>query len=128
MSRTIVNLSLDTTLLAAFLVLAFASTIVRFIFPPGPDAKGWSLWGLSYDQWSSLEFGLVALLAFGILLHVMLHWSWVCGVVATRFANNKKAKLDEGSQTIYGVGLLIVIFNLLGLAIALAALTVQSPG
>jgi len=127
MSRTIINFLLDTTLLAAFSALAFSAVIVRFIFPPGPDAKGWYLWGLSYDQWATVEFAMVAVLALGILLHVMLHWSWVCGVVATRLARDKKVKLDEGSQTIYGVGLLIAIFNLLGLAIAVAALTIRPP-
>jgi Domain of unknown function (DUF4405) len=127
LSRTSINFLLDATLLAAFSVLVFSAVIVRFIFPPGPDAKGWYLWGLSYDQWATVEFAMVAVLALGILLHVMLHWSWVCGVVATRLARGKKAKLDEGSQTIYGVGLLIAIFNLLGLVIAVAALTVRPP-
>jgi len=127
MSRTTINFLLDATLLAAFSALVFSAVIVRFIFPPGPDARGWDLWGLSYDQWATVEFALVAVLALGILLHVMLHWSWVCGVVATRLTRDKKAKLDEGSQTIYGVGLLIVIVNLMGLVIAAAVLTVRPP-
>jgi hypothetical protein len=46
MSRTIINFLLDTTLLVAFCALVFSAVIVRFIFPPGPDAKGWPLWGL----------------------------------------------------------------------------------
>jgi hypothetical protein len=125
MTRTGINFILDTTLLATFCALVFSSVIMRFIFPPGPDAKGWYLWGLNYDQWASVQFATVAVLALGVLVHVMLHWSWVCGVVATRLLRDKKAKLDEGTQTIYGVGLLIVIFNLLGLAIAVAALTIR---
>jgi hypothetical protein len=128
MSRTTINFLLDATLLAAFSVLVFSAVTMRFIFPPGPDAKGWYLWGLSYDQWATVEFSMVAALALGILLHVMLHWNWVCGVVATRLARDKRAKLDEGSQTLYGVGLLIAIFNLLGLVIAVAALTVHPAG
>ena len=127
MSRTTINFLLDAALLATFSALVFSAVIVRFIFPPGPDAKGWVLWSLSYDQWATVQFAMVAVLALGILLHVMLHWSWVCGVIATRLARDKKAKLDEGNQTLYGVGLLIAIFNLLGLVIALAALTVQAP-
>jgi hypothetical protein len=127
MSRTVINFLLDATLMMVFCALVSSAVIVRFIFPPGPDARGWSLWALTYDHWASLQFALVALLALGILLHVMLHWNWVCGVVATRLARDKKAKLDEGSQTLYGVGLLIVLFNLLGLIIAFAVLSVRSP-
>jgi hypothetical protein len=57
----------------------------------------------------------------------MLHWSWVCGVIAARISRNKKAKIDDGTQTLYGVGLLIVILNVLGLATAAAALMIRSP-
>jgi hypothetical protein len=126
MSRTVINFLLDTTLLVTFCALIFTSVIVRFIFPPGPDARGWLLWGLSYDQWATVQFVAVAFLALGILLHVMLHWSWICGVIATRTARDKKVRIDEGTQTLYGVALLIVLLNVLGLAIAIAALSVRS--
>ena len=125
MTRTLINFILDAALLLTFCALIFSSVIMRFVFPPGPDAKGWRLWNLSYDQWAGVQFAAVAVLALGILVHVMLHWSWVCGVVATRLGRDKKAKLDEGTQTIYGVGLLILIFNVLGVAIAIAALTIR---
>jgi uncharacterized protein DUF4405 len=127
MSRTLVNFVLDSMLLAAFTVLIWSSMIIRFVFPPGPDAKGWLLWGLAFDHWETLQFAMVAVLALGVLIHVMLHWNWVCGVIATRLARDKKAKIDEGSQTLYGVALLIVIFNVLGLAVAVAALTIHRP-
>ena len=127
MSRTLINFLLDALLLVAFAVLIWSSVIVRFVFPPGADAKGWYLWGLNYDQWTTVQFAMVAVLALGILIHVMLHWSWVCGVITSRVLRDKKAKLDDGTQTLYGVGLLIVIFNILGLAIAAAALSIQGP-
>jgi hypothetical protein len=127
MSRTHVNFLLDSLLLTAFSLLVWSSVIVRFVFPPGTDARGWLLWRLTYDQWQTLQFAMVAVLALGVLIHVMLHWSWVCGVVATRLARDKKTKLDDGTQTLYGVGLLIVILNFLGLAIAAAALSIRPP-
>jgi hypothetical protein len=127
MSRTFLNFILDSLLLAAFSVLVWSAVVVRFVFPPGTSTAGWRLWGLGYDQWISIQFAMVAILALGVLIHVMLHWTWVCGFVAARLGRGKKAKLDDGTQTLYGVGLLIVIFNLLGLAIAAAALSIQPP-
>lgn len=127
MSRSAINFWLDSLLLVAFSVLIWASVVVRFIFPPGLDSKGWLLWGLTFDQWATLQFALVAVLALGILLHVMLHWSWVCGFLAARLARDKKAKIDDGTQTLYGVGLMIVLINILGLAIAAAALSIHGP-
>lgn len=126
MSRAMINFVLDTTLLVAFLLLTWCSVVVRFVFPPGPDAKGWTLWGASYDQWAGIQFGLVATLALGFLIHVMLHWNWVCGMVSSRIAGGK-GKVDDGLQTVYGVGLLIVVFNIVGAGIAAAALTIQGP-
>ncbi len=126
MSRTIVNFLLDTLLLATFSTLIWTAVVVRFVFPPAYDAKGWSLWGLSLDQWLTVQFTMVATLTLGILIHVMLHWSWVCGVIAAR-VGDKKARLDNGTQTLYGVGLLIVILNVLGAATAAAALMIRGP-
>ena len=89
--------------------------------PPG----GWTLWRLDYDAWSGIQFGLLGVLAAGILVHVMLHWSWVCNVIASALAG--KGRVDEGMQTIYGVGLLIVLLNVVGITVAAAVLTIRAP-
>ncbi len=65
------------------------------------------------------------MLAAGILVHVMLHWSWVCNVIASALAG--KGRVDEGMQTIYGVGLLIVLLNVVGITVAAAVLTIRAP-
>jgi len=122
-----INLLLDAALLIAFMAVSFAAVVVRFVFPPGPAAAGWTLWGLDYDAWGGIQFALLAVLAVGILVHVMLHWSWVCNVIASRLGR-RGARVDDGLQTIYGVGLLIGLLLTVGSALAAAVLTVQSPG
>jgi hypothetical protein len=97
MSRTLLNFLLDSLLLIAFSVLVWSAVIVRFVFPPAQGSKGWLLWGLSYDQWISVQFAMVAILALGVLLHVMLHWSWVCGLLAARLGRGRKAKLASSA-------------------------------
>lgn len=128
-SRTAVNFLLDTILLVVFLALVWVSVVVRFIFPAGTSAAGWMLWGHGYDEWSAFQFALLCTFALGILLHLMLHWSWVCGVVSNRLSRwrARTLRLDDGTQTLYGVGLLIVVLNLIGLAVAAAALTIRMP-
>jgi hypothetical protein len=123
-----INLVLDAVLLVVFMALCFAAVVVRFVFPPGPGAKGWTLWGFDYDAWGGVQFGLVATLALGILVHVMLHWSWVCNMVASRFVKTRQGRVDDGLQTIYGVGLLIVLLAAVGGALAAAVLTIRGPG
>ena len=129
-TRTEANFCLDATLLSLFVALATCSVIVEFVFPPGPQADGWLLWSWTYVAWRRLQFGLLATLAAALLLHVMLHWSWVCGVIASRLGRKKPghaAVKDDPSRTLWGVGLLIVLINLVGLVVAAAALSVQAP-
>lgn len=128
-SRTGVNFLLDLALLVVFLLLASVSVVVRFVFPAGTAAAGWTLWGRGFDDWSAIQFGLLCLLAFGVLLHLMMHWSWVCGVVASRLSRwrGRSIRFDDGAQTLYGVGLLIVAVNVVGLLIAAAALMIRAP-
>lgn len=49
-----VNFLLDAALLGVFAGHCFASLVVRFVFPPGPSATGWTLWGLDYDAWGGV--------------------------------------------------------------------------
>ncbi len=86
MSRTVINFLLDVALLTAFVALAATAVIIRFIFPVGTQADHWMLWGYGYDAWVGMLFNMLAVLALGILVHVMLHWNWVCGVVGWRLS------------------------------------------
>ena len=131
MSRTLLNFWLDVLLLATFLVLLWLSVVLRFLFPPGLNAGGWSLWGWRHLQWRDAQFTTLCVFTLEILLHVMLHWSWVCGVITRRWfksSDGKKTKWDDGKRTLVGVGFMIVLLNLMGLAMAAAALTIQKPG
>lgn len=130
LSRTVINFWLDALLLLLLLVLMWVSFVVRFAFPPGPDADGWYLWERTYSQWCDLQFALMCTFAFAILLHVMLHWTWVCGVVTGRFLARRsgaKTMLDDGTRTIYGVGLLIGLLTIMGIGLAAAKLSIQAP-
>jgi hypothetical protein len=127
LSRAQVNFLLDALLLVLFCALMATAVIIRFVFPPGPDATGWLLWGHAYNEWCNFQFGLIATLALGILIHIMLHWNWVCGIAVTQFSNHKRTTLDDGTQTIIGVGLLIVLLNVIGLIIAAAAICIHAP-
>jgi hypothetical protein len=130
LTRTDVNFWLDFLLLLLFLALCTLSVILEFIFPIGTQADGWLLWGYGYGEWSRIRFIVLSAMGAAVVLHVMLHWSWVCVVVASRVGAKKaggSAAHDDPSRTLWGVGLLIVAVNLIGFVVALAALTIQSP-
>jgi hypothetical protein len=128
-SRTTVNLIVDAVLMVLVVLLLFTAAVLRFVFPAPSAAAGWTLWGQSYDTWAAMQFVLTSIIGLSIMLHVMLHWSWVCGVVLSKILRRRGrlARLDEGQQTLWGVGLLIAVVNLLGLLVGVAYLTIQPP-
>lgn len=131
LTKTDVNFWLDAFLLTVFSALCWSTIVVRYVFPPATKTAGWTLWGMGYLAWTDIQFFALCVMAATVLLHVMLHWPWVCGVVAHRLRKTDEAgapiKLTSGTRTLWGVGLLIVIVNVLGLAIAAAALSIQGP-
>jgi heme/copper-type cytochrome/quinol oxidase subunit 2 len=126
MSRTTLNFFLDLLLLLITISLIWTSCVLKFVFPPATGAVGWTLWGLSYDAWADLQFSLLAVIVLAILVHIMLHWSWVCGVVQTRFLR-RRGKAEDGSQTLYGVSLLVAILLTLSALLLVAQLAVRGP-
>ncbi len=126
MSKTIINFCLDVLLMILFLCIAWVSTVLHLIFPAGTSAKGWMLWGWNYNEWRGFEYVMLAIFTLSILVHVMLHWSWVCGVVSAKILH-LKGKPDYGMQTIYGVILLIGLLILVGGAVAAAQFSIVKP-
>ncbi|MCA9215656.1 MAG: hypothetical protein KDB27_21470 [Planctomycetales bacterium] len=128
--QVMINFWLDVSLLICFLAMIWVTVIVRFVFPAADAATGYLVLGRSISQWIQIQFGVFAVFSFGILLHLMFHWSWVCGIIGSRFtrkSDGRKRTLDDGQRTILGVAVMIVVLNILGLGIALAALSLQAP-
>jgi hypothetical protein len=130
MSKSLINFWLDVVLLLITTTLLLVTAIVRFAFPAPSAAEGWRLLGYDYDAWSNLQFGVICVLAAALVLHIMLHWSWVCGIVSTQLLGRRgtESRLDDGTRTLYGVGLLVVVVTVLGLLLGLSVLLMERPG
>lgn len=110
-SKTLVNFWLDFVLLVLFLGLAWELAVLRFAFPKGAAEK-WKLAGYSAADWQDLVFNTFCVFSLGVLVHVMLHWSWVIGTVQTRLLR-RRATQDDGTHTMIGVGVLFILIHLL---------------
>jgi hypothetical protein len=99
---------------------------VQFVFPPGTGARGWALWGTDFNQWSSLQYGLICGFGFASTIHIMLHWSWVCGVIARKLLHQRELP-DDGIRTVYGVGLLIVLLLSGATVVGIAMMSIKMP-
>ncbi|MBI1310332.1 DUF4405 domain-containing protein [bacterium] len=125
-AKPVINFWLDLVLAVVFVVLCSVSAVLQFAFPAASLAAGWTLWGLTYDDVAAIQFGTLCVLAAGIILHVMLHWSWVCGML-TRGNPDASLRTDDGIRTIVGVGVLIALLHVIGGVLLAALLTIQQP-
>lgn len=126
LSKTVINFCLDASLLVIVVAVGWISAVLRFVFPAPTLAAGWTLWGWNYDAWSDFQFGCLCVLALAILVHVMLHWSWVCSVLTAQILRTRE-RIDESMQTIYGVGLLIVLLHVILIGVIAAMYAVRKP-
>jgi hypothetical protein len=125
-SMSVINFWLDASLLGVLLVMGWEAAALQFLFPAPTLAAGWTLFGLTYDQWRDIQFATLCTFAFGILVHVMLHWNWVCSVIATQILHTRN-RPDEGKQTIYGVATLIILLHLIGVGVVVALFFIRQP-
>lgn len=126
MSKTLFNFWLDAALLVAITFVVWVSVMMQVVFPDPTRAGGWELWGLSYDRWRDTQFYSLCVCALLALEHLVLHWSWVCGVIATRLLRVEK-RPDDGVQAVYGVAFFITVLLVMLAGILAAVLTVRPP-
>jgi hypothetical protein len=114
MTRTITNLWLDLVALALMVGLLLTGGIIHFVLPPG-TGRSHLLFGLGRHDYGTIHFW-GAVVSLGLLvLHLTMHWSYVCGVIAKSLG---KEKLSARTQQMWGVGVLVItiLLPILGIA------------
>jgi len=129
MSRSTLNFFVDLLLASLFLTVLAVVGVVHLTFPTAAQASGWTVWGWSFDRWSNAEFVAIALFTICVIVHLILHWTWVYGFVATRVARRFHTQASNASsiKTLYGVMTLIIVLTLLGSFLLAAEFSAQAP-
>ncbi len=128
-SRAAINFVLDAWLLVNFVALLWLMVLLNVVFPEAQDSVGYTLWGHDYGFYARGAFATVLLLALSLLVHIILHWNWVCSFVRSKLAHwsGRPAVHNKATNTLYGVGLLIMILLSAGAALAVAEITITGP-
>lgn len=120
------NYWLDAGLLVSVIFDVWITTMLRVVFPAPTTAAGWTLWGLSFDDWHTVQFFALGFTALLTIEHLVLHWNWICNVTATQILGSSK-RPDEGSQAVYGVGTFITLALVVLAGLVAALLCVRMP-
>lgn len=129
MQRLWLNYVVDLLTLLALLAIAGTGLIMRFALPPGSGHVGNVLWGLGRHDWGSVHFWLTVGTAGILVLHVILHWSWVC-TVSNRLLHPRRrvAPPSPSARRAAGVVFLALIAGVVVGFTYLAKSSVRSTG
>jgi hypothetical protein len=114
-NRSRLNFTIDLLTLLLMLLMIVTGLVIRYVLPPGSGGRGggWGLVVLGMDRhdWGGLHFWLSVGLVVLLLVHVALHWSWVCGIVRRwlRRDHSPRGKLSNRALNLSGVGFLVVL-------------------
>jgi hypothetical protein len=103
MSRLRMNILVDAVAFAAMLLLVATGILMRYVLPPG-SGRFLALWGMDRHGWGDIHFWIAVTLVTTVALHVVLHWSWVVGVVKGRSPERSVLRI-----TVTLVGLLLLL-------------------
>lgn len=84
MARATLNFVIDFISLLVMLAMICTGLLIRFILPPGSGQR-LAVWDYSRHDWGDAHFWLAVALGVLLLVHVALHWGWVCQVVSRWF-------------------------------------------
>jgi hypothetical protein len=102
MRRTTLNFVVDFIAFLDLLALAFTGSIMRFVLPPGSAGHGQGfrggrgatearyLWSMDRHQWGGIHFYLAVIFAVLVLVHIILHWTWIKCYVRSLFRSSAR--------------------------------------
>ncbi len=112
MRTHILNYIVDALALLVMLAMIVTGLWLRYVLPPGSrGGHGLSLWGLTRHDWGDVHFWLAVALAALLLLHVALHWGWVCTWtgVCVRAGRRAPTGVSRGREWVLGLVTLIAV-------------------
>jgi hypothetical protein len=65
-------------------------------------------------DWGDLHFWVSVALGVLLVIHVALHWSWVCMTVRRSLGGKDAGQLTAIKRNAYGVGFLVALFAIFG--------------
>ena len=99
MKKVTINFLIDAASFQLLLGLIVTGFIVKYVLPPGSGGQGRQLHGgtgreqiktllsMGRHQWGDIHFYIAVLFVIFMILHVILHWSWIKAYLKSLFKN-----------------------------------------
>lgn len=113
MKRSTLNFAIDLVTFLVMIAMIATGLLVRFVLPPGSGERR-SLWSYTRHDWGDVHFWLAVGLAALLVVHLALHWSWVCSVVQSWLPHGPPGRAKSAlRRNMAGVALLVAVAGLI---------------
>ena len=113
------NLVIDLAALLLMLGLVVTGLVIGLVLPAGSGGRGGGggleLWGWGRHDWGDLHAWLSAFLGGVVLLHLVLHWRWVCKQTPRLLGLRPAAASVQQARSARIVGCALLALLVLGL-------------
>ena len=111
MKRNTLNFVLDIVSLLNLLFLMVSGYVMTYTLPPREGSNVYrSLWGMDRHDWGDWHFWAAVLFVVLMVLHVALHWEWVCLTVGRMF---RRGGGSPAARNVYGGAFFLAIAAIL---------------
>lgn len=91
MKKTKLNYLVDLCMGLCFLVVAITGVIIFLFLPSGIRRGGYQqFWGITKQNWENIHDWAGIILLIFIVLHLILHWSWIVSMTKALFRENNQ--------------------------------------
>lgn len=109
MSRNILNLIVDVLTFVGLMVVALSGLLMKFVLPSGSPRMGLTLFGWDRHVWGEFHFWATAGLGAVLVVHLALHWRWVCMIVGRCVTGKRNGAMPAWQRNIVGVAWLVIV-------------------
>jgi Domain of unknown function (DUF4405) len=126
MKRTWILFTLDVLIALAALSLVTTGLLIYFVLPPGEGlgASRATLFSLTRHDFGDVHFWIAMTLIGLILVHVALHWQWVCTMIS-RLRADAHGSPRSATRNFAGLVFVLLVAGLVTGLLYWASLNVQ---
>lgn len=106
MKRNTLNFVVDGVSAVVMAGMIATGLLVRFVLPPGSGSRR-SVWGLGRHEWGDVHFWIAVAVGALLVVHVALHWHWVCVTVLRLCSARSERGAGAWGRNLGGVAFLV---------------------
>ncbi len=109
MKRNTVNFLMDSALALVSFGLLVTGTLLWLVLPHG--SRGRLLWGWGRHDWGDLHVWLAAFAVALLLIHLALHWQWICVTSWRCLGYGERRPMGAARRNMIGIASLLLLIG-----------------